>query len=506
MTILAWCKIVCFKKAKPAWPGGWPWRRATPYCPAGLGKSDYASRKIVCFERAKPLLCCAVLVLFFGCKPQEEILSSRPEPLAFSENAIVFDTVFTALPNVTQQFHVRNPNRNAVLIESVRLGGGGASPYQVLVGGRAISGMPPVQLRGGDSLQVLVKVRIPPRDSANAFVVYDSLLFQIRNTLQNVKLLAWGQDAVFVKNSSIQCNETWRAGKPYILYDSVIVPAGCQLTMQPGTRIYGFNNAALIVEGTLHANGTAQNPIIFTGFRQDGVYREAPGVWQGIGFRGPSQGNRLDFVQIRNAVNAVHVDIPDNDAVPDLVVQNAVIQYARQAGLLAIDSDVQMVNTQITQCGEFHFAGVGGGSYQLLHCTLVGEPYLMQRENPALLFANFVRVNGRKRQNGLSCEVKNSVVWGVLPEEVGLLQTAGSDFSWKAGNNLLKTTPETVATFGSGTGSILGRNPKFVSMARLNFRPDTLSPLIDAGIPLNIPRDITGKPRDAKPDIGAYER
>ena len=447
-----------------------------------------------------------MLVLFFGCKPQEEILTSRPDPLTFSENAIVFDTVFTALPNVTQQFHVRNPNKNAVLIESVRLGGAAASPYQVLVGGRAISGMPPIRLRGGDSLQVLVKVKIPPRDSANAFVVYDSLLFQIRDTLQNVKLLAWGQDAVFVKNSSIQCNETWRAGKPYILYDSVIVPPGCQLTMQPGTRIYGFNAAALVVEGTLHANGTAQKPIIFTGFRQDGQYREVPGVWQGIGFRGPSRNNSLNFVQIRNAVNAVHVDIADENTQPDLVVQNSMIQYARQAGILGINSDIQVVNTQITHCGEFHFAGVGGGNYQLLHCTLVGEPYLSQRENPALLFANFVRVNGLKRQNGLSCEVKNSVVWGVLPEEVGLLQTTGSGFSWKAGNNLLKTTPETVATFGSGTGSILGKNPGFISPLRMNFRPDTLSPLIDAGLPLNIVRDITGKPRDAKPDIGAYER
>ncbi len=473
---------------------------------AGLGKSGYPCRKTVCFKNAKPLLWGAVLALFFGCKPQEEILTSRPEPLTFSENAVVFDTVFTALPNVTQQFHVRNPNKNAVLIESVRLGGAAASPYQVLVGGRAINGMPPIQLRGGDSLQVLVKVKIPPRDSANAFIVYDSLLFQIRDTLQNVKLLAWGQDAVFVKNSSIRCNETWRAGKPYILYDSVVVPPGCQLTMQPGTRIYGFNAAALVVEGTLHANGTAQNPIIFTGFRQDGAYREAPGVWQGIGFRGPSRNNSLDFVQIRNAVNAVHVDIPDENAQPDLVVQNSMIQYARQAGILGINSDIQVVNTQITHCGEFHFAGVGGGNYQLLHCTLVGEPYLSQRENPALLFANVVRVNGLKRQNGLSCEVKNSVVWGVLPEEVGLLQTTGSEFGWKADNSLLKTTPETVATFGGGTGSILGKNPGFISSLRMNFRPDTLSPLIDAGLQLNVLRDITGKLRDTKPDIGAYER
>lgn len=462
--------------------------------------------KTVSSGKAKPLLCCAALLLLAGCKPQEELLASRPQPLTFSENAIVFDTVFTALPNVTQRFHVRNPNKNAVLIESVRLGGASASPYQVLVGGRSLVAAQGIALRGGDSLQVLVKISIPPRDSANAFIVYDSLLFQIRDTLQNIKLLAWGQDAVFVRQSTFKCNDIWRAGKPYILYDSVMVPFGCQLTMQPGTHIYGFNNAALIMEGTLRAEGTAEKPVVFTGFRQDGPYREAAGVWQGISFRKGSQGNLLNFVQVRNAATAIYVNIADDDAQPDLTVKNTVIQYARQAGVLAIGSDVQMINTQITQCGEFHFAGLGGGNYQLLHCTLVGEPYLVRRENPALLFSDFVLIDGQKRQGKVSCEVKNSVVWGVLPDEVGFLQTSADAVQWKDGNNLLKSVPVTFTAFGGGNNSILGQNPKFVSLSRLDLRPDTLSPLIDAGLPLNIPRDITGKPRDAKPDIGAYER
>ncbi len=445
---------------------------------------------------------CLCLALLVSCKPADEILTSRPKPVTFSEDAIVFDTVFTALPTVTQYFNVRNPNKNAVLIKSIRLGDA-ASPYVVTVSGRPLAAAQNIQLRGGDSLLVLVKINIPARDSAQPFVLYDSLLFDMQTTTPNIKLLAWGQDAVFVKQKTLSCDQTWKAGKPYILYDSVTVAAGCRLTIEPGTRVYAFTNAALIVDGSLRANGTAESPISFSGFRQDGPYREASGLWRGLVFRKSNENTLLNFVQIRNATNALLVDTPDNDNQPDVVVQNTSIQYARQAGILAIDSDVQATNTRITQCGEFHFAGLGGGNYRLWHCTLVGEPYLLQRENPTLLFSDYVNVNGVDRKNSIFCEVKNSVVWGVLPEEVGFVQQTQAPFVQDFSNNLLKSVPNALLY---NTSNLLETDPSFADIRRLNFSPNEKSPLIDAGLKLGVPYDLTGKPRDAKPDIGAYEK
>ncbi len=439
---------------------------------------------------------------FFSCKPQDEIVARNPKPITFSEDAIVFDTVFTALPTVTQYFSVRNPNKNAVVIKSIRLGDA-ASPYSITVSGRPLAVSQNIELRGGDSLLVLVKINIPPRDSIQPFVLYDSLQFEMQDTIPNIKLLAWGQDANFIKQKTLACNQTWTAGKPYILYDSVIVGNGCKLTIEAGTRIYAYNNAALIVDGMLQATGTAEEPILFSSFRQDGPYREASGLWQGLVFRQPNRNSKLMFVQVRNATNAIYVDAPDNDTQPDVVIQNSIIQYARQSGVLAVDSDVQATNLRITHCGEFHFAGLGGGNYRLWHCTLVGESYLLQRENPVLLFSDYVNINGADRQNSISCEVKNSVVWGTQSEEVGFAQKTGNSLIQNFSNNLLKTAPNALLYNAS---NILETAPAFADTQRMNFSPKTGSPLVDAGIDLGVLNDLNGKPRDAKPDIGAYEQ
>lgn len=435
------------------------------------------------------------------CKPQDELMTLRPKPVTFSEDAIVFDTVFTALPTVTHRFHVRNPNKNAVQIKSIRLGDA-ASPYSIIVSGRPLEAAQNIQLRGGDSLLVLVRINIPARDSIQPYVLYDSLQFEMQDTVPNIKLLAWGQDAVFVKQKTLSCDQTWTSGKPYILYDSVKIAAGCRLTIEPGTRIYAFNNASLVVDGTLHANGTAEKPIVFTGFRQDGLYGEAPGVWRGLIFRSPNRDSRLNFVQIRNATNAVFVDAPDNDNQPDVVIENTIIQYARQSGILAVNSDVQATNLRITHCGDFYFAGLGGGNYRLWHCTLVGDYYLIKRENPVLLFSDYVNINGTDWKNRITCEVKNSVVWGALPEEVGFAQTSAASFVQSFSNNLLKSAPNATVYNAS---NLLEIAPAFANTQRLNFNPAATSPLVDAGANLGVARDLNGKPRDAKPDIGAYE-
>jgi len=436
-----------------------------------------------------------------SCTPQDEILAGKPQPVTFSEDAIVFDTVFTALPTVSRYFHIRNPNKNAVLIRSFRLGDA-ASPYQITIGGRPQAAARNIQLRGGDSLLVLVKINIPARNLEQPFALYDSLMVDMPDAVSNIKLLAWGQDAVFVKQTSLSGNQTWQAGKPYIIYDSVTVLAGSRLTIQPGARIFAFNGAALVIDGSLQANGTADAPVVFSGFRQDGAYRQVPGVWRGLSFRRANQNSVLNFVQIRNATNAIHIDSPDNDTQPDLLIQNTIIQYARQAGILAIAADVHVTNTRITHCGEYLFAGLGGGNYRLWHCTLVSEFYLIKRESPALLFTNYVKINGADRQNALTCEVKNTVVWGALSEEVGFIQNTATVFTTTFLNNLLKSAPNATVYNSS---NLLGTAPSFTDTRRMNFGPATASPLVDAGINLGVTTDITGKPRDTKPDIGAYE-
>ncbi|MCF8371527.1 MAG: hypothetical protein K9H64_07885 [Bacteroidales bacterium] len=88
---------------------------------------------------------------------------------------------------------------------------------------------------------------------------------------------------VTIPNGNLS-TQTWTSGNVYLLNGWVRVPNGVTLTIQPGTIIRGdyANQGALIVErgGTLIADGTAANPIVFTSNQAPGS--RAAGDWGGI--------------------------------------------------------------------------------------------------------------------------------------------------------------------------------------------------------------------------------
>ncbi len=82
---------------------------------------------------------------------------------------------------------------------------------------------------------------------------------------------------------SITANTTWEAKNKYLLKGFVYVENGATLTIQPGTIIRGdkATKGALIVKpgGKIIAEGTAQNPIVFTSNEAKGS--RATGDWGG---------------------------------------------------------------------------------------------------------------------------------------------------------------------------------------------------------------------------------
>jgi hypothetical protein len=444
-----------------------------------------------------------VLICLASCTPDEEILTNDVNAqLTFSDNAVVFDTVFSGVETITRRLTVYNPNKKALSIEQIYVGNPSESAYDIIINGRSLADAGNIRLLGGDSLLVLIKAHITPRNDTLPFVVYDSLMFETNNNVQNVKLLAWGQDAHFIRFKDVaDCNITWMAGKPYVLLDSMVVRPGCIFTLKPGTQVYSYTKATLTVQGTLEVQGTPQQPVIFADFQK--LQENAPGQWGGIVFESSSSNNYIYGAEIRNATIGLDVRISDTDTLPDIKVENTIIKNMLEAAVTALNSDINLTNVVLTNCINTLFAGQGGGNYSFRHCTLANYNYEFGRELPSIVMSNNYRTSGTEIASPLTWDLQNSTIWGNLPGEILLSINPNIDFTLTSSHNILKTQ---IPSIFDGNNNLLNvPKPLFTDPAILDFRPEPLSPLIDAGRDIGVDNDITGKKRDATPDIGAYE-
>jgi hypothetical protein len=440
----------------------------------------------------------------WACTPDEEIITRDTNArLRFSENAVVFDTIFTDIESITRRLTVYNPNKQAVVIDEVYLGNSADSPYEVIINGRSLDKANKIRVLGGDSLLLLVKANINSRNENLPFVIYDSLMFLTNGNLQNIKLLTWGQDAHFLryKDSPNVCNSTWTSGKPYILLDSLQVPVGCKLTIKAGAHVYSYTNAQLIVNGSLDVQGSSTERVVFADFQK--LKESAPGQWGGIVFSKTSKGNTIKGAEIRNAISGLEVHVGDEGTKVDVTVENSIIKNMLQSGINAVNSDILLSNTLITNCIHTLFNGQGGGNYVFKHCTLANFNYRISRELPAVIMGNLYRTPTNQAYP-LKWDIHNSIIWGNFTSEILITNNPAAEFTINSSHNVLKTTP---LNYFEGNNNLLNVRPSplFKDERLLNFKPDTLSPLINAGVDLGITEDITGKKRDAKPDIGAYE-
>ncbi|MBI2643991.1 MAG: lamin tail domain-containing protein [Candidatus Wildermuthbacteria bacterium] len=93
-----------------------------------------------------------------------------------------------------------------------------------------------------------------------------------------------------------------KSANPYYATASLKIPKKKILTIEPGVTlqmVYGKNVSEILVEGTLNAQGTEENQIIFTNYG-DGNFPN----WCGMHFTPTSTNSKLEFVVIEKAATA----------------------------------------------------------------------------------------------------------------------------------------------------------------------------------------------------------
>lgn len=455
------------------------------------------------------MMICISGILILSC--DKDIISGDPSAmLDFSNDTILFDTVFTSMGSATKYFKVSNPYSQSIKISNIYLSGADDSPYRINIDGIPGRVFNDIVLRGGDSLFVFVEVTINPLESDSPLIVEDSVVFRTNGNIQNVRLISWGQD-VNILRREVFTSGTLMAGKPYLVYDFMMVDTGHMLTIDPGVRIHFHSGAVLYVAGSLKAEGSYENPIVFEGARTETSYRNIPGQWAGIRLMPGSKGNRLANTRIRNAVTGIMADTladPDREM---LYLSDSHIENMTYAGLMARSSGIYAVNTIISNCGHYAVALGSEGRYIFYHCTIANYWKLTVRRTPSVLIDNRMK-DPRDAAAGLTVIFGNSVIHGSLGNEISLTQDEAEGDDINLSHCLIRIQNAFyVSNAWMFSNCIADRGPEFEDPPEFNFRPGKNSPLIDAGDPatgMMHPLDYEGKSRMSgiAPDIGALER
>jgi len=485
------------------------------------------------------LMAACLLSLLPGCEPKENLLTTDSGArLEFSRDTVMFDTVFAQVTTVTKRLWVYNRNSRAVKVEQITLANPGGTPYSLVIDGDEGPAANNVEIRGKDSLQILVRAKLGPTQQTEdkPFLVEDQLKFRTNGNDQDVKLISYGRNAYFHRNEILPCITEWRNDKPHVIFGAVLVQQGCRLTLQPGTRVYAHAGGAIIVKGTLRVNPDFQpagevkpddrSIVRFAADRLEPAYDEIPGQWAGIQFDSTSRNNVVRYAEIKNASFGLLVYNPGNQQPrPSVLVENTVIknisgatlsfanggQAFDGAGIFSFSGEFTLRNCLLTNCGEYAIRAVGGGQYSLNFCTIANYTPLFRRESGSLDFTNeAVRAN-LANPIQTSITIQNSIVWGSIEDELAF-KYVGTQYPVTVLNSALRT--KLYRTTLGVNDNLINVNPKFRRAPdngfanKFDYRLDTLSPASNRPARgAHVDFDLRNVPRSATtPDLGAYER
>ncbi|GAB2857871.1 hypothetical protein [Hymenobacter ruber] len=503
------------------------------------------------------LVLSCLLTVLPGCEPKEDLVQTSGS-LEFATDSVKFDTVFTTIQTVTKRLWVYNRNSGAVKTD-VSLAGKLGTTYSLIINGDAGPSISGVTIRGKDSLLVLVRAVLGDNGKdVKPFVLADQVNFRTNGNEQNVKVVAYGQNAYFHRATVITGDVTWRTDKPHVIINSplgngevgVLVTGTGILRIPKGARIYLHAGAFIQVDGTLRVNddflpGTATtdtvkannlNVVRFQGDRLEPFYADIPSQWGGIIFTSTSRNNSIRYAEIKNATFGAL--LYNRDALPThptLALNNTVFRNISGSnasfananpgtggGVISYSGDVTATNCLFTNCGEYAMVGIGG-TYDLNFCTIANYTPAFRRETSSLTFTNVDDALKNPPKMPTSVTIRNSIVWGSFEDELYLQNNADYLSNIKVQNSLLRTKEYQAATnatdkpglAASQLANIVNVDPLFVRTALTSSRPDYT---LQATSPATFPRrpraagsttplqDLINLTRNqSTPSLGAYE-
>jgi hypothetical protein len=471
-----------------------------------------------------------VLLAFLtpSCK-KDKLTTDSSAKLSFSQDSVLFDTVFTQVGSFTKYFRVLNPNKQKINISSLSLARGNGSYYRLNVDGVPGKVFHDIEIEGGDSVYVFVEVTIDPNGQNNPFVYKDSIVFETNGNIQDVDLYSIARNCYLhlptevihfsgggsFSYSTLPCGEVWNNDKPHLVFGYVRVDSLCTLTINAGTEVYFHQNGGIVADrgGCLKVLGTQNQRVYFQGDRLDPDYKNTSGQWERIWLLDGSINNEIDYAIIKNSYIGIQAEpFAFYDGLPimnrKLKLTNTIIKNCSSSGLYARDYKVECANTVISNCGQYTALLLYGGSYSFRHCTLADYWSEDTRNTSSVYINNYTSVQTFDLD---SAYFMNCIIDGSNAGEIQLdssTSSTGAQFRNVVFRNSLLRTGLNGSYPLVFSSNVYNQSPNFkdASTDGADFRLNSTSPAINIGLPIPAwPVDINGVTRDVTPDAGAYE-
>jgi len=458
------------------------------------------------------LLCCIVITCITSCK-KEGFITSSDALLRTSVDTLHYDTVFTSTGSITQSFKIYNPNDKKLLLSNIQLMGGNTSYFKINVDGIAGTSFNNIEINANDSIYVFAMVTINPNANNLPFIVQDSIKIDYNGNTRFVQLDAYGQNAVFLRNTLVTTDSTWHKDLPIVILGSLTVQPSVTLTIDKGTKVYFHADAPMLVHGSLQAIGEKYDStkIIFTGDRLDEPYRDFPGGWPGIYFFDNSFNNVLQHCIIKNAYQGTIAQNPSINLNPKVTLNECILDNIYDVAIGATNSSINANNCLVSNCGYNIFL-TAGGNYNFKHCTVVsyGNFYL-QHKYPVLTVSNIVN---QTTSNNINASFTNCIFYGEggIPDDEILIKKQGNTlFNVTFNNTLYKLKSNEPATANFIGNKLKNAPPGFDSInianRYYNFHLRANSSALQKGSNAGLLFDLDGNNRNINtPDLGCYER
>ena len=488
-------------------------------------------RKTITMKNRHILLIITLLLLANqACRKVNPISDDPSLKLSFSADTVLFDTVFTTLGSATHQLRIYNTSREDLKISSVRLMRGEASPFRVNLDGDNDIEFYDKVIPANDSLFTFLRVTIDPNDLNTPFVVEDELAFITNGNIQTVKLLAWGQNAIYIVADkvvniggvpypyhivadSLQTT-VWTSERPYVIYGYALINSYGTLKIEAGTKVYCHQGSGIFSwsDGQLIIDGTAEEPVVVQGDRLEAYYDNTPGQWEQILMMDGRAGadHRISHAIIRNGTIGLNCQSSLKVTECALRIDNTIIENQSGYGLFSILYPVEAKNFVIANCGFTNFWAFGG-DYRFVHGTIANYWNANEHNNNenAVLVANYaLDGNNQPVYYPFNMEMDNCIIYGKQKDEFKGVFGPEADSTYLFDHCLIKSEKYN-GNMAGFSHCLFNLEPYFADPNKPDCHIDSIaSPVIGMGNPLfgnEVPYDLDGNSRVGAPDLGAYQ-